>query len=284
MTKIVKKMKKILIIFGTRPEAIKLAPLINEFKKNTDFFETKICVTGQHRQMLKNIFAFFEINPDYNLDIMKKNQTLNYISSSLIKKLDQIIKSYQPDLVLVQGDTTTATIASLAAFYSNVRVGHIEAGLRTYNKLSPYPEEINRQIITKIADYHFAPTKEAQKNLKKEQIEKDKIIITGNTIIDSLRLTEKKLKNYTNDEIEKLKKIIKTNKKIILVTGHRRENLENGLNNVCEALKKLAKENKDLQIIYPVHPNPKVQKIVKNSLANTKNIKLTKPLSYPSFV
>lgn len=277
-------MKKILIVFGTRPEAIKLAPLIHEFKKNKKYFEIKTCTTGQHKQMVVDILDFFKIKPDFDLNIMKKRQSLNYISYNVIKKLDKIIESYKPNLILVHGDTNTSTIASLTAFYSNVKVGHIEAGLRTYNKKSPFPEEINRQITARIADFHFAPTKEAKNNLKKERLSSKNILITGNTVIDALVLAKKKLNHYTNKEIDFFKKNIKNNKKIILVTGHRRENLEKGLSVVCAALKDLIQKQKNIQIIYPVHLNPLVQKIVRNNLSNIKGIYLMNPLSYPSFL
>lgn len=276
-------MKNILIIFGTRPEAIKMAPLVQEFHKNKKF-NTKVCVTAQHREMLDQVLDFFEISPDYDLDLMKPNQNLYNLTATIITELKPILESFKPDYVFVHGDTTTTMAASIAAFYSGAKVCHVEAGLRTFNKWSPFPEEINRSITGRIADFHFAPTHIAKENLLRENTPEIQIVITGNTVIDALMNSVNKLKTYNNDEIDTLKDIIDSSKRLILVTGHRRENHGEGFIRICNALKEIAKKNKDIQIIYPVHLNPKVLKPVHEILDDISNIKLIKPLSYPSFV
>lgn len=276
-------MIKNLIIFGTRPEAIKMAPLILEFQKHSNF-ETKICVTAQHRQMLDQVLNFFDIKPDYDLDLMKPHQNLYSLTSDIIIGLKPIFEDYLPNYVYVHGDTTTTMAASIAAFYSGAKVCHVEAGLRTHNKHSPFPEEINRQITGRIADYHFAPTIEAQQNLIAEKIKETDILVTGNTVIDALFESSKKVTNLQSTEINYLKSIVDTSKKLILVTGHRRENHGQGFINICEALKEIAERDRQVQIIYPVHLNPNVYEPVHKILAGIDNITLIDPLSYPSFV
>jgi len=275
---------KILLCFGTRPEAVKMAPVYHQFKKRPNF-EVEVCVTGQHREMLDQVLDFFKIFPDYDLDLMQPNQTLNRLSASILFKMDQVLKDAQPDLVLVHGDTTTSAMAALAAFHLDIKVGHVEAGLRTYNKYAPFPEEINRQITSRIVDFHFTPTQTATQNLLKEGIHAKNIIETGNTVIDALFWTIDKISaiNYAHPEIESLKKCIPANKKIILVTGHRRENLGEGLKNICEALLNISERN-DVAIIFPVHLNPNVKNVVYEKMCNIANVYLIPPVSYPAFV
>ena len=276
-------MIKCLIIFGTRPEAIKMAPLVKEFQKQL-LFETKVCVTAQHRQMLDQVLDFFEITPDYDLDIMKPNQNLYTLTSDIILGLMPILEEYKPDYVFVHGDTTTTMATSIAAFYSGAKVCHVEAGLRTHNKLSPFPEEINRQVTGRIADFHFAPTRQSKNNLVLENVSEDCIIITGNTVIDALLESSSRVDIIQNTEIEKLKTIVDTSKKLILVTGHRRENHGQGFIHICEALKEIATTNNDVQIIYPVHLNPNVKEPVYKILGEMDSINLIDPLAYPAFV
>lgn len=276
-------MKKNLIIFGTRPEAIKMAPLIKEFKKNNNF-DTKICVTGQHREMLDQVLEFFDIKPDYDLNLMKPNQNLYSLTSDIIIRLKPILEEFEPDFVYVHGDTTTTMASSIAAFYSTATVCHVEAGLRTHNKHSPFPEEMNRQVTGRISDYHFAPTDASKTNLLEENIKEENILVTGNTVIDALFDSSERVKTLDNFEIEKLKGIIDIKKKLILVTGHRRENHGQGFINICEALKEIAINNQDVQIIYPVHLNPNVKKPVFDILSSVDNIQLIDPLAYPAFV
>ncbi|CAD5344523.1 UDP-N-acetylglucosamine 2-epimerase [Flavobacterium bizetiae] len=274
---------KILLCFGTRPEAIKMATLYHKLKDSN--FEIKVCVTAQHRQMLDQVLNFFEIIPDYDLDLMQPSQSLNGLSGVILSKIDKVLLLEKPDLVLVHGDTTTSSMVALAAFHLGIKVGHIEAGLRTYNKQAPFPEEINRQITSRIVDIHFTPTKQATQNLLCEKISRESIVQTGNTVIDALFWTISKIQsaNYKNEEIEQLKKIVSKGKKIILVTGHRRENYGEGIKNLCKALLKIS-ERDDVTIIYPVHLNPNVKDIVHELLSNNKNVKLVEPLSYPAFV
>lgn len=277
-------MKKNLIIFGTRPEAIKMAPLVKEFYKNNIEFETRVCVTAQHRQMLDQVLEFFEIKPHYDLDLMTHNQNLYTLSSDIILGLKPILEDYKPDFVYVHGDTTTSMATSIAAFYSGAKVCHIEAGLRTHNLQSPFPEEMNRQVTGRIANFHFAPTVTSKENLLKENVLLENIIVTGNTVIDALIDSRERLNNFKSDEIEELKKIIDISKKIVLVTGHRRENHGDGFSNICAALKEIAVNNQDVQIVYPVHLNPNVKGPVYEELGNISNIKLIEPLAYPAFV
>lgn len=277
-------MKKNLIVFGTRPEAIKMAPLVKEFLKDKVNFETRVCVTAQHREMLDQVLDFFELKPDYDLDLMKPNQNLFTLTSDIILGLKPILDDFNPDFVYVHGDTTTTMAVSIAAFYSGAKVCHVEAGLRTHNKYSPFPEEMNRQVTGRIADIHFAPTITSKENLLLENILETSILITGNTVIDALLQSSDKVNSIENEEIESLKSTVDFNKKIILVTGHRRENHGDGFINICAALKEIAISNPEVQIIYPVHLNPNVKGPVYEILGEVSNIKLINPLAYPAFV
>ena len=281
-------MKKIknLIIFGTRPEAIKMAPLVKAFKDEVSSFETKVCITAQHREMLDQVLSFFEITPDYDLDLMKPNQNLYSLTADIITDLKPILEEFKPDYVYVHGDTTTTMAASIASFYSGAKVCHVEAGLRTFNKRSPFPEEMNRSVTGSIADYHFSPTETSKKNLLEENIDARNILITGNTVIDALKYSNAKVNSpgFNNEEIESVKAFLETTKRLILVTGHRRENHGQGFVNICNALKQIVQENSDVQVIYPVHLNPNVQKPVYEILKDVPNLTLIAPLSYPSFI
>ena len=277
--------KKILIVFGTRPEAIKMAPLVKEFKRKPNIYNTKVCITAQHREMLDQVLNFFAIKSDFDLNLMKPNQNLYSLTSEIIIKLKPILELFGQDFIFVHGDTTTAMAASIAGFYSGAKVCHIEAGLRTFDMNSPFPEEMNRSIISVTSSFHFAPTLTSKNNLLKENKKEEDIIVTGNTVIDSLLYSVDRVKsNFDDPEINFLKDKINTQKKIILVTGHRRENHGEGFNNICKALKQIANENEDCQILYPVHLNPNVQKPVYKYLNNVSNILLLSPLSYPAFV
>ena len=281
-------MKKVLLVFGTRPEAIKMAPLVKAFEAEPSII-SKVCVTAQHREMLDQVLDMFEITPDYDLNIMKAGQDLFDVTSNVLLGLKNVLSDFQPDIVLVHGDTSTTSSAALAAFYSKVKVGHVEAGLRTGDIYSPWPEEANRQITGVLANYHFAPTTTSQDNLLRENKNPKDIIVTGNTVIDALFLALDKIeKNETlkNQIIEKINSEYKLpdNKKIILVTGHRRENHGQGFINICEALKTIATNNPDIDIVYPVHLNPNVQKPVNEILSNTPNVYLINPLQYESFL
>ncbi len=260
-----------------------MAPLVKEFKKNREF-ETKVCVTAQHREMLDQVLNFFEIVPDYDLNLMKPNQNLYTLTADIIMGMKSVLEDFQPDFVYVHGDTTTTMAASIAAFYSGAKVCHVEAGLRTNNKISPFPEEINRQVTGRISDYHFAPTKASAQNLLNENVQKENIFITGNTVIDALLDSSERVKHLDNEEITRMKKILDSTKKLILVTGHRRENHGQGFINICKALKEIATKKSDVQIIYPVHLNPNVQDPVYEILSGIENIKLVDPLAYPAFV
>ena len=273
---------KVLLCFGTRPEAIKIAPVIHALKKHG--LDHRICVTAQHREMLDQVMDFFKIKPDYDLNLMKPGQNLNLLSSEIFKDFNEVLVKENPDIIMVQGDTTTAFIIAMAAFNSGIKVGHIEAGLRTHNLKSPFPEEANRQLISRIANYHFVPTKEAGHNLIKELIPEDKIHFTGNTVVDSLEYGKQVLKSgYRNKEIQFLQNKLKPNRKVILVTGHRRENFQHGLSEICDALLEIAKRE-DVQIVFPVHPNPAVQEIVYEKLDSVENILLINPLNYPALL
>lgn len=275
-------MKRISFIFGTRPEAIKLCPLILAMKNNP-CFEPNVCVTGQHREMLDQVLEVFDVKPDIDLKLMQANQTLAGLTSKAITAVDSYLQDYNPDMIIVQGDTTTVLAASLAAFYRKIKIGHVEAGLRTWNKFSPFPEEINRVMTTKIADYHFAPTETSKNNLLKDGVDIKHIFVTGNTVIDALYWVVDKVKDRKVNDFEELKDLC-FNGKMILITGHRRENFGQGFLNMCNAMKYIAEKNPDITLVYPVHLNPNVKEPVYNILGNTKNIKLIKPLSYLPFV
>ena len=277
-----REMKKVLIVFGTRPEAIKMAPVVKAFYQSRDF-ETKICVTAQHREMLDQVLAFFDITPDYDLNLMKPNQNLYNLTGEIINGLKPVLEEFNPDFVFVHGDTTTTMAGSIAGFYSNAKVCHVEAGLRTFNKYAPFPEEINRQITGRIADFHFAPTEKSKQNLLAENILEDGILVTGNTVIDALLDGVEKVKLIDNEQINMLKGLVNPDKDIILVTGHRRENHGEGFLNICKALKEIVSGN-NVQIIYPVHLNPNVQKPVNKILSDVVNIHLIAPLPYEAFL
>jgi UDP-N-acetylglucosamine 2-epimerase (non-hydrolysing) len=336
---------KVLISFGTRPEGIKVAPVIKQIQKNTDKFELIVCSTGQHKEMLSQVIDFFELKPDIGLNVMTQNQSLSMLSSKLIGSMEEVFQNTRPDIVLVQGDTTTAFLTAFIAFYQKIKVGHIEAGLRTYNKYSPFPEEINRQLISRVADLHFVPTKEAYKNLINEGIDKNNVFLTGNTVVDAInwginKINNKNTKNKNkntnivknnlvpesekdleqkfldefeykpqyisydksenipevtehsfeeksngkSEDIKYLESLIKSDRKVILVTMHRRESFGEDIKNVCEALKFLSQKYRDIDIVYPVHLNPNVSGPVNEILGNIENIKLVKPLSYEPFL
>jgi len=279
---------KVLIVFGTRPEAIKMAPLVKEFEKNRDFFDMRVCVTAQHREMLDQVLEIFDIKPHYDLNIMKKSQDLFDVTSKILVKLKEVLDDFKPDLVLVHGDTTTTFSASLSAFYKRIKIGHVEAGLRTGNLYSPWPEEANRKLTGVLANYHFAPTTENKNNLLKENINEENIIITGNTVIDALFWILEKIKKENLSS--KLEEVIRQNgyeisdRKFILITGHRRENFGEGFLNICSALKELALKYKNIDFVYPVHLNPNVRKPVKEILSGIDNVHLIEPLEYLPFV
>lgn len=277
-------MKKILVVFGTRPEAIKMAPVVHELCKDI-FFDVKVCVTAQHREMLDQALSLFSIAPDFDLNLMQPGQDLSGLTTRIIDNVSKVIKDWRPDLVLVHGDTTTAFASALSAFYLGVSVGHVEAGLRTHNVKSPWPEEFNRQTIGKIAKYHFAPTIHSCENLLKEGVESDNIIVTGNTVIDALHLTLSMI-NSSGIKINNLAdqfNFIDESKKLILVTGHRRENFGDGFESICNALLQIGKRS-DVQIVYPVHLNPNVREPVLRLLSKMSNVFLIDPVDYQPFV
>ncbi|MDD2303649.1 MAG: UDP-N-acetylglucosamine 2-epimerase (non-hydrolyzing) [Prolixibacteraceae bacterium] len=289
-------MKKIMLVFGTRPEAIKMAPLVNEFQKYPNKYETIICVTGQHREMLDQVLVLFKIKPDYDLNIMKQGQDLYEVTSRVLVGMRDVLKLAQPDIVLVHGDTTTSTAAALAAFYQQIPVGHVEAGLRTHNICSPWPEEMNRLITSRIATYNFSPTQLSKQNLLDEGISEDKIIVTGNTVIDALHIVLNNIKSDSNMSIQ-LKKEIKDvgydvtrldgKRRLVLITGHRRENFGEGFINICSAIKTLTEKHHDVDFVYPMHLNPNVREPIqqifgKNNLIS--NMFFIEPLEYLPFV
>lgn len=272
---------RLLVSIGTRPEAIKMAPLIRRLRK-IDSIETRLCNTGQHKDLLDPILDFFQLKPYYSLDIMSGNKGLHDITAAIIEKTKPVFENYQPDYVLVHGDTTTSFASALSAFYSHCKVAHVEAGLRTHNRLAPFPEEINRSLTAKLADVHFAPTLNAKNNLFSEGITKN-VLITGNTVIDAL-LDALTLINEQSPEIRQLQESIDFTKKIILFTGHRRENFGEGFESIFSALKKITDGRDDLLIIYPVHPNPNVKELAQKYFSDDKKIKLIEPLGYDSFI
>lgn len=276
---------KVLIVFGTRPEAIKMAPLVKEIKKNRKI-DLKVCVTAQHREMLDQVLELFEITPNYDLNLMKAGQTLNDITSAILINMRPILREYQPDIVLVHGDTSTTFAVSLAAYYEKVAIGHVEAGLRTGDIYSPWPEEANRKLTSVLTDYHFAPTESSRNNLIKEGYNADKIIVTGNTVIDALHIAKNKIDGNENisSELAANFQFLSKDKKMILVTGHRRESFGRGFENICEALAEIARKNENVQIVYPVHMNPNVREPVNRILSGIHNIYLIEPQQYLPFV
>lgn len=290
-------MKKIMLVFGTRPEAIKMAPLVKEFEKHFDKFETIVCVTGQHREMLDQVLQIFDIKPDYDLNIMQQKQDLYDVTSRVLLGMRDILKEVQPDVVLVHGDTTTSTASALAAFYQQILVGHVEAGLRTYNIYSPWPEEMNRQITGRIATYNFSPTPLSRDNLLREGVKEQQITVTGNTVIDALYWVVDKIKNNTQLQNELKETLMSSGydverlndgKKMVLITGHRRENFGEGFINMCTAIKDLTSKYSDVDFIYPMHLNPNVRKpiheVFGEDLSHLGNMFFIEPLEYLSFV
>lgn len=268
---------KVISVFGTRPEAIKMAPVVKELEKHGDIIDSKVCVTAQHRQMLDQVLSLFEIVPDYDLNIMQDSQTLTQVASSVLSKLEPVLREECPDWVLVQGDTTTVAAAALAAFYAGARVGHVEAGLRTFNKYQPFPEEVNRRIAGVITDLHFAPTRRSRENLLREGVQDKDILVTGNPVIDALQMTAK----LPFDPKESPLRNVDWGKRIILVTAHRRENFGEPIVQICMALREIAETcEQDVQIVYPVHLNPNIQEPVQRLLKNIPNISLLEPLEY----
>ena len=290
-------MKKVMLVFGTRPEAIKMAPLVKEFEKYPNDFQTLVCVTGQHREMLDQVLNLFEIKPHYDLNIMKQGQDLYDVTARVLVGMRDVLKEAQPDVVLVHGDTTTSTAAALAAFYQQIPVGHVEAGLRTHNIYSPWPEEMNRLITGRIATYHFSPTQLSRQNLLKENVSDDSIIVTGNSVIDALYWVVDKIKNdeaLNNELKEILNKAgydvnrLDNGRKLVLITGHRRENFGDGFISMCTAIKDLTNKYPDVDFVYPMHLNPNVRKpiheVFGEDLSNLGNMFFIEPLEYLSFV
>ena len=290
-------MKKVILVFGTRPEAIKMAPLAIKLKQETEQFETVICVTGQHREMLDQVLAIFDIKPDYDLDIMKQGQDLYDVTCRVLTGMREVLSKVNPDIVLVHGDTTTSTAAALAAFYQQIPVGHVEAGLRTHNIYSPWPEEMNRQLTGRIATYHFSPTPLSKQNLTDEGINEKQILVTGNTVIDALHIVINKLQNdaslakYAKDKLSKAGydvQRLNNGRKLVLVTGHRRENFGDGFIHICTAIKDLTIKFPDVDFIYPMHLNPNVRKpihqVFGDKLHAFNNIFFIEPLEYIEFI
>lgn len=290
-------MKKVLLVFGTRPEAIKMCPLVIEFQKHSDIFDTKVCVTGQHREMLDQVLKIFGVEPDYDLNIMQQGQDLYDVTSKVLMGMRDVLKEAKPDVVLVHGDTTTSMAAALAAFYQQIPVGHIEAGLRTHNIYSPWPEEMNRQITGRIASINFAPTKLSRQNLLEENVPDERILVTGNTVIDALQMVVAKMgSDETLDKVLKNRLLtfgfdidrLQGGKKLVLITGHRRENFGEGFLNICNAIKELASKYPCVDFIYPMHLNPNVRKpiheVFGEDLSRLGNVFFIEPLEYLEFV
>ena len=290
-------MKRIMLVFGTRPEAIKMAPLVKEFQKNTKDFQTIVCVTGQHREMLDQVLSIFEIKPDYDLNIMKQGQDLYDVTARVLTGMRDVLKEANPDIVLVHGDTTTSTAAALAAFYQQIPVGHVEAGLRTHNIYSPWPEEMNRQLTGRIATYHFAPTPLSKQNLLMENVAEDRITVTGNTVIDALYMVVDKIKQDKELDAMLERSLrdagydvarLKDGKALVLITGHRRENFGDGFISMCRAIKALTEKYPDVDFVYPMHLNPNVRRpiheVFGEDLSGLTNMFFIEPLEYLSFV
>lgn len=265
--------KKVITIFGTRPEAIKMAPLVKELEKREEI-ESKVCVTAQHREMLDQVLELFDIVPDFDLNIMKTKQTLTGITNKVLNGLEEVFENEKPDMILVHGDTTTTFAGALAAFYQQIKVGHVEAGLRTFNKYFPFPEEMNRKLTGSLADLHFAPTKGSKENLLREGIKEQDIYVTGNTVIDAMKHTVEDNYTFENDELNS----IDFSKKVIMITAHRRENWGEGIKNICDALNKIVQQNKDVELVYLVHLNPVVKEVVFEQLGGKERIHLLEPL------
>lgn len=289
-------MKKIMLVFGTRPEAIKMAPLVKEFQKHPEQFETIVCVTGQHREMLDQVLHLFDITPDFDLNIMKQGQDLYDVTARVLIGMRDVLKEAQPDVVLVHGDTTTSTASALAAFYQQIPVGHVEAGLRTHNIYSPWPEEMNRLITSRIATYNFSPTPLSKQNLLSEGVPEDKIVVTGNTVIDALYVVVNKINSDTqmNSQLQEILKVagydivrLNGNRRLVLITGHRRENFGDGFINMCSAIKKLTEKYPEVDFVYPMHLNPNVRKPIREVFGEENaipNMFFIEPLEYLPFV
>ena len=286
-------MKRVLLVFGTRPEAVKMAPLVKALQARGDVFETEVCVTAQHRSMLDQVLEAFEIRPRYDLDIMTRKQDLYDITVNVLSGMHSVLRELDPHLVLVQGDTTTTFVTALAAFYEKIDIGHVEAGLRTGNIYSPYPEEINRQLTSRFTKYHFAPTTLNKENLLKENVDSSRIVVTGNTVIDALLMTVKRIKSHPETEKKVLANIHASRlpldlsaeaENVILVTGHRRESFGEGFVSICKALRTIANRHPEVAIVYPVHLNPNVRDPVTEILTGIENIHLIDPLAYEEFV
>ncbi|ATS00610.1 non-hydrolyzing UDP-N-acetylglucosamine 2-epimerase [Porphyromonas gingivalis] len=290
-------MKKVMLVFGTRPEAIKMAPLVKEFQARANEFETIVCVTGQHREMLKQVLELFDIKPDYDLEIMKEGQDLYDVTTRVLLGMREVLKKTKPDVVLVHGDTTTSTAAALATFYQQIPVGHVEAGLRTHNIYSPWPEEMNRQLTGRMASYHFAPTELSRKNLLAEGIATDRIFITGNTVIDALQQVVTRVKGNADLRNEVSRKLLQfgydvnrleAGRRLVLITGHRRENFGEGFLNICRAIQTLSKRFPEVDFVYPMHLNPNVRKPIReifgDNLGGLDNLFFIEPLEYLQFV
>ncbi|PDP50354.1 non-hydrolyzing UDP-N-acetylglucosamine 2-epimerase [Porphyromonas gingivalis] len=290
-------MKKVMLVFGTRPEAIKMAPLVKEFQARANEFDTIVCVTGQHREMLKQVLELFDIKPDYDLEIMKEGQDLYDVTTRVLLGMREVLKKTKPDIVLVHGDTTTSTAAALAAFYQQIPVGHVEAGLRTHNIYSPWPEEMNRQLTGRMASYHFAPTELSRKNLLAEGIATDRIFITGNTVIDALQQVVTRVKGNADLRNEVSRKLLQfgydvnrleAGRRLVLITGHRRENFGEGFLNICRAIQTLSKRFPEVDFVYPMHLNPNVRKPIReifgDNLGGLDNLFFIEPLEYLQFV
>ena len=286
-------MRKVLVVFGTRPEAVKMAPLIKQLGKRADLFETRVCVTAQHRAMLDQILEAFDIRPHYDLDIMTSGQDLYDITTHVLAGMRTVLREFEPDTVLIQGDTTTTFGTALAAYYERIDVGHVEAGLRTGNIYSPYPEEVNRQLTTRLSKYHFAPTPLNRDNLLKENVDPDSITVTGNTVIDALMMVVARLESDSRrrervtENIQRAglgREILESASKMVLITGHRRESFGTGFVNICEAIRDLAIKHENVAMVYPVHLNPNVREPVEKILSNIDNVHLIEPVSYEEFI
>ncbi|MFK8045815.1 MAG: non-hydrolyzing UDP-N-acetylglucosamine 2-epimerase [Crocinitomicaceae bacterium] len=283
--------RKVLIVFGTRPEAIKMAPLVKSFEKYSLYFNMKVCVTAQHREMLDQVMDIFGISPDFDLNLMKKNQDLYDITSNILLSFKSVLNEFKPNLVLVHGDTTTTFSVTLACYYQKIAVGHVEAGLRTNDIYSPWPEEGNRKLTGALSNFHFCPTPKSKENLLAENIDEQNIIVTGNTVIDALFLVKNRIENdkqLSSSLLAELQNMLPNieidNSKIVLITGHRRENFGDGFISICEAIKELANNFPDVHFVYPVHLNPNVRKPVNDILMGVENIRLIEPLGYLSFI
>lgn len=277
-------MRKTLFVFGTRPEAIKMAPLIKELQKHHELFDVRVCVTGQHKEMLYQVLDFFQIVPDYDLEVMKPNQSLFNVTADILTRLEPVLDQENPDVVVVQGDTTSVLAGALAAFYKKIKVAHLEAGLRSGDLYSPFPEEGNRLVVSRLTDYHFTPTARATRNLEKENIRSEEIHQVGNTVVDALLLAKEMITGNEDELVAAAVPSLRADDKLVLVTGHRRESFGSGFEDICHALAQLAAQNPDVHFVYPVHLNPNVQEPVDRILGQIENVHLIKPVDYPTLI